>query len=433
MSFHRGIFFTLLVLLPTQLGYHMWPSWTLVLGRRVDYLSPVIFATDILVILLLLTWCIEERVWRRVWDRSGYASRTSWIQMVLLGTGVAMFNIWNAHSPTIALLAWIKVVEYTMLGWYIYHTRVRTAFVLAPLAIGMIYSSWIAVAQFFLERSIGGLFWFLGERTFYLDTPGIARITLCNPLSFSCVMKLRAYATFPHPNVLGGYLAVLLPLMLGALFDKKSPARIFLYRVTFISAIAALLFTFSRGAWIVGVLGLWYVFMHHASPPARVGHLQKILLTIMCVLVLLLGFVSAPVQTESVVVRTQLNDAAHNIWSTSPIFGVGLRNFIPTLPSHMSSSGVYSLQPVHNIYVLAATEVGLVGLALFLVVVYRCIKHIADKTTRTSRYRLISSPIIISVGLLLLLGLFDHYPVTIQQGQMLFTVLLSLLLSEQTR
>ncbi len=59
---HMLLFSLLLVFLPTQLGYHVWPDWALVLGRRIDYISPTLYATDILIVLLLVSWCIEKKI-----------------------------------------------------------------------------------------------------------------------------------------------------------------------------------------------------------------------------------------------------------------------------------------------------------------------------------------------------------------------------------
>src|SRR5476651_2543095 len=47
------LFFYLLILfLPTQLGKHFWPNFSFVYGIRVDYLSPTIYISDILFVLL---------------------------------------------------------------------------------------------------------------------------------------------------------------------------------------------------------------------------------------------------------------------------------------------------------------------------------------------------------------------------------------------
>src|ERR1035437_10261792 len=55
-----AIFFYLLVLfLPTQLGKHFWPNFSYVYGIRIDYLSPTLYFTDLLVIGLILFWVLE--------------------------------------------------------------------------------------------------------------------------------------------------------------------------------------------------------------------------------------------------------------------------------------------------------------------------------------------------------------------------------------
>ena len=65
-----------------------------------------------------------------------------------------------------------------------------------------------------IALTLGGYFWYLGERSFYASTPGIAAV------SFQGRLLLRPYATFPHPNVFGGFLAIVLPLMIFYLFKN---------------------------------------------------------------------------------------------------------------------------------------------------------------------------------------------------------------------
>src|ERR1035437_8081006 len=49
------LFFYLLILfLPTQLGKHFWPNSSFVYGLRLDYLSPTLYFTDILILLIFV-------------------------------------------------------------------------------------------------------------------------------------------------------------------------------------------------------------------------------------------------------------------------------------------------------------------------------------------------------------------------------------------
>src|SRR3989338_9410931 len=50
----NALFFLTLLFLPTQLGRHFWPSFSYILGIRTDYLSPTLYLTDILILLLFI-------------------------------------------------------------------------------------------------------------------------------------------------------------------------------------------------------------------------------------------------------------------------------------------------------------------------------------------------------------------------------------------
>ncbi len=121
-------------------------------------------------------------------------------------------------------------------------------------------------------------------------------------------------------------------------------------------------------------------------------------------------------QDESVVVREQLNASAISMFRTSPVIGNGLGNFLVQLPTHLVSRTVYFLQPVHNIYLLLLSETGIIGFAIFLWIVWKAVKTMVPTI----------SFIHVSFCMLLLLGLVDHYTLTLQQGQLLFTIFLSL-------
>jgi O-antigen ligase len=412
-NIHKIFFYLLLVLLPTQLGLHFWPDWALVLGRRVDYLSPTLYGTDVLIILMLLFWLTEKVYgdWCFV-----YREKKKFVFPHIPDTKTQILflfifiNIFFAANRMVALFAWIKILEMIALGFYIVKEKPKLPEIIFPLSVGVLYSSVIAITQFLLQHSIGGLFWFLGERTFSASTPGIARV------DFPSFFKLRAYATFPHPNVLGGFLAILLPLIIYQLSNLpiiqfKNKKQIF-YIVTSLLGIIALILTFSRSAWIVFVLGISYI----ACLPARQVYRKKKKLFIPAFLsVLLIALVIGKTfgfQDESVVVREQLSVAALSMARASPVLGTGLGNYLVRLPDYLVSRQIYFLQPVHNIYLLLLSEVGIVGFGFFVLLLKKILSYRA--------YR------ISYVYAILLLGLVDHYFLTLQQGQLLLTIFLSL-------
>lgn len=394
------VFFLLLVLLPTQLGYHFWPSWALVLGRRLDYLSPTLYLTDILVILLLVSWFIEKK-------NTIFSFKKIYVPVVkiIFVIGFIIANIYFAANRMVALFAWIKMLELVALGVYIVKTKPAFQHVIFFLSIGILYSSLIAIIQFLLQHSIGGIFWFLGERTFSAATPGIAQISVCFPNRLNCPLMLRAYATFPHPNVLGGFLAITLPLVVTQLKDKK---KIF-YITTVVLGLIALGVTFSRSAWVVAAVSSMYLVFRKK---------KRMVFPILVSAIIFLFFIGKTFgfQDESIIVREQLNAAAIAMFRASPVSGTGLGNFLVRLPDHLVSRAIYFLQPAHNIYLLLLSETGIIGFAIFLWVIWKAEKNIFRKF---SLYHL-------SLFTVLVLGFVDHYFLTLQQGQLLSTIFLSL-------
>lgn len=409
---HQVFFNLLLVLLPTQLGYHMWPEWAMVLGRRVDYLSPTLYGTDILIVLILVSSIVHER---KIYSISNFQFliKRNIFQLITYKTlvilGFVGVNIFFATNRLVSAYFWLKVLEYIFLGFYIVKTKQKTSSIIFFLSIGVLYSSIIAIAQFVLQKSIGGPLWFLGERTFSNLMPGIAQFNVCKPFSSTCTLVLRAYGTLPHPNVLGGYIAVMLPLVIHQLRHRK-----IFYLATLLAGITALVMTFSRSAWIACLFGTGIVL--YARPPvgSAIWKQSKAYFSAIFASMVIIIFIAGTTgfHDESVVVREALNNSAISMFTESPLVGKGLGNFLVALPANLPSRQIYFLQPVHNIYLLVLAETGVVGLALFIWMIWKIFK--SKKTI--IRY---------SLFIILLLGLVDHYPLTLQQGQLLLTILLS--------
>ena len=435
MRLHRISFFLLLVFLPTQLGLHFWPEWATVLGRRVDYLSPTLYLTDLLVLATLVCWFIsnvgvipaaEPGSIRRNSGKTGFRVKPGMTAGALAFLLFIFINIVFATNKPVALYAWLKLTEFGLLGFYIFKTKPSLSLIVFGLVPAVFYSSLIAFAQFFLQHSVGGLLWWLGERTFNLNTPGIAHVNLCSPFSESCQLLLRPYATFSHPNVLAGFLAVTLPLVISQLSNnqlvKPSNLKKIIYSTVLIMGVAALTLTFSRSGLMAGALGIIIT----ARIAVQTKKLKKFLLfsCVILIFITLFQLRNISLTDESLVVREQLNAAAAKLWSQSPIFGIGFGNFLVELPQVLPSRSVYFLQPVHNIYLLILSETGIIGLILFLWLIWKSIGKAISKNERNHfiTYHL-------SLITLLLLGLVDHYPLTLQQGQLLLSFLLSLSLA----
>jgi hypothetical protein len=453
------------------LGFHFWPEWSYVLGRRIDFLSPTLFVSDILLAGTVLFWLAEYLLNNKsikglvlsirglVVGIKGIKFSFTLLYLILFPLFIYL-NTTHAVSRPVAFYSWVKFFEYALLFYYIVKTKPSMRLLSIGVTIGMLYSSGIAIGQFLLQHSLGGIFWFLGERTFTVDTPGIARFPLCLPSIFGCIEFLRSYATFPHPNVLGGYLAVGIPIILQNQKSKiknqidryqKEKIDVWLEGVrnaAIILGLIAVAVTFSRSAALVVVLyGLFRVIQLFIFDKVKLLNTELgILNTVFGIrysvfkkatilFVILLFFVGLYVLKnmslldESVVVRQDLMVSSLKLFQSAPLLGIGLGNFIVRLPDVLTAHAVYFLQPVHNIYLLLLSEIGIAGVFLLLLFGFYLLNQRKLKIKyQISNIQIKNIHIFFTLHyplfVILVLGLVDHYWLTLQQGQLLLVMIL---------
>lgn len=401
---HRQFFWLLVFLLPVQLGRHFWFEWTQVLGLPIDYLSPTLYLTDLLVIAVLFFWWLDKgrrlkfKVFKEIIKKNWWLFATFVFLLV---------NSFLAVNRGAAFYKLIKILEFAFLGLYIVKERFTVDDLRYPLSGAVIYSSLIAITQFIKQSAIGGIFWWLGERSFNLITPGIAKAIVSGRL------VLRPYATFPHPNVLAGF--ILVSLILIGINKERGWRRIIKWIAQILGGIAIIL-SFSRATWLIGLLaGLALV--------VRGWRKKKDMVIGLIIFLALIGglfyrFALPLSGQEAIIQRFSLAQIAIRMIKANPLAGVGLNNFIPQLPNYWQQFGMtYWLQPVHNIFLLIAAETGSVGLVVFLWLLVLTFKRLVA----ANRWLLVTV-----LSLILALGLFDHYWFTLQQTQLLLTIVFGL-------
>lgn len=384
MKLHLIFFSLLVLLLPTQIGYHFWPDWALVFGIRVDYLSPTVYLTDILIFLTLITFTIAKpkKVFKFLWSNLVYIA----ILVVFL-----VINVLNANIREAAAYGSVRIIEMAALSAYVLlNCRGVKKIFPGMLAIAVSYTAILAFLQVYLGRSIGGPLYYLGERNFAATTPGISLVHLFGKTI------LRPYATFGHPNALGGFLAASLPLI-------------------------------TSEAFLLGILGTALSFSRSAigaaffSPIlAKFSKWLPVILASLSLLALVLVFPANLINLggESAIKRVELASAAREIFLGNPVTGVGAKNFIPSLvttKANLGATTVWFLQPVHNIFLLGLTEFGIFGLFGFVIIL------------STALYRASVSKninVAISLTAILLTGFTDHYSLTLEQNMLFFAILI---------
>ncbi len=182
---------------------------------------------------------------------------------------------------------------------------------------------------------------------------------------------LRAISTFPDPHMLAFYLGMSLPIQVALIVRRKSSK--FFWLIPGVSLLTLLL-TFSRGSYVglAGVL-LWLFlklpklskFRSYAFKGALVGFI--FIFSALFIAPLRERFVSIlDVSEGSNLGRLEIWNDSFEVISKNPILGVGLGNYaFAVRPESKLREPIYA----HNTYLDIASEEGLVGLSIWIIIV----------------------------------------------------------------
>lgn len=310
-----------------------------------------------------------------------------------------------------------------------------------PLAVMVAIQAPVALGQLVAQRSLG--LGALGELDLNPMTNGVSVVA-----TSATDRLLRAYGLTEHPNILGGLLVFALPLLVVALdragvadgadatdqvdaFVRANgsgrPLRV-LVAATLTLAIAALLATFSRSAWLAGAvaiaLGAAMLLRNRQWPAAR-GWLVTGLVAFVLTVPFLTGFgryvaVRADVANPTVATetmssgeRTILVQAVAGVFASHPLVGTGLG----TLPLALRTAHpglTFDLQPAPVVLLDVAAEVGLLGAVCYAGILVGPWLALWFRRRRWTPELVATSA---SLAALTVVGLFDYYTWTFAPGR----------------
>ena len=202
--------------------------------------------------------------------------------------------------------------------------------------------------------------------------------------SFVGVISGRATSTFDNPNVLAVYLIITTVFALGYAFETLSSKRVFIYLGVFALNFAALIFTWSRGAWIAIsislILFLGFKLRRHAgiimiilaALPYAVFFLpESIMLRILSIF---------NTHDTSAFYRLSIYRSSFDMLTKNLLTGVGIgpESFSSAFLSY-AENGVTAPHS-HNLFLEIACEAGVFALILFLCLLISRIRHHASYT-----------------------------------------------------
>jgi len=309
--------------------------------------------------------------------------------------------------------------------------------------ISGVAQSVIALFQFIFQKSLG--LKYLGESVLTPQILGVAKLEIAGE------KFIRSYGTFPHPNLLGAFLLMSLlsglyltlnhnpkiPFSLPLKFRKinlTTKSKILFAKTHFflglILILSGILSSFSRSVWLIAaIISLFLALRYSRYLFAKKYPLKYSLLAVAIIITLLIGFSRfipsrlclGNCQDNSSTLRTEYsNFCKENILRNNYWFGVGAGQFTIIFkiinPRNLPS---YNIQPIHNLYLLTWSEIGLIGLILLILFIIKNFQNF--KFSKKSEIF-----ILLFLGFLFL-GFFDHYFWSLPQGQLIFWLALALL------
>lgn len=213
-----------------------------------------------------------------------------------------------------------------------------------------------------------------------------------NPDALAAVESAgRISAGTGDPNVLAAALVATAALALGLMPGSRGATRTALLGVALLSA-AGVAATQSRGGFVAAGAAICMALVLYRH---EIGRVLPIVLVALCGVAVY--FVATPSALDRVTDYGDAGDGRSELWTVGwrafgdhPVSGIGLNQF-------RIESSEYVLEPgslkfvrliaerpvvVHNVYLQFLVEAGVVGLALYLLVVWSCIGRLASAARR---------------------------------------------------
>ncbi len=442
------LFFIFLILIPFQLRTFV-RSNPAVNG---EWNSFFIYLGDIILFLVVILFLIRKLKTKQFSISNFQFSKR---HLLLLGfLLIAFVSIFISSATKISIFRWLKLAEFIILYIYVSEQiksqKLKIKNILQIIFYSGVFQAVLAIAQFIKQSSIG--IRFIEAGVFDPNSPGVANFILNGD------KILRSYGSFTHPNVLAGFLLLVIFCGYKILLTRISNFKFQISKLILPILIFGLFLTFSRTAIVVfGTMSL-LMFLIEFLKLRKLEHTEQRLndgkkliklfglFLVSCVLVIVIlfpyikaRFFTISMQEQAIDLRFFYNKMAIQMIKEKPVLGIGVGNFV----NYSQNYPVYTkaalkmigentnqipdwiYQPVHNIYLLIASEMGILGLLVFLIFIILNIWR--------SNLRWEVRPLTILFVVFLIIALTDHYFWTLQQGAIIFWLGLALIFPKEIK
>ncbi|MHA1381644.1 MAG: O-antigen ligase family protein [Candidatus Helarchaeota archaeon] len=295
---------------------------------------------------------------------------------LLLWIGLSALSIYRADIKSVAFIELVRMLRIFVIFFIVYKFLPRSIdiqTITKAIVIALAIQSIIILTEYYVGHPV-------------FRIPGESREADIAGSIF------RPSGTMGHSSGFAKFAALCLPICLATSFAiKKKNWRIFLVLVI-ISGFVSLVLTVSRASVVISLFGMfWVLFLTFKSK----GIKKRKTYAIIFVFSLAIGiswFIGGNRLVNrfkwdygSALSRPAMYSVAWNVIKTHPFLGVGLNNYTLVAPKYDNTqSNITKVfpHPVHNIYLLYAAEIGIIGSLFFIVFIYRTIRMYFRESSR---------------------------------------------------
>ena len=377
-----------------------------------------VYGTEILLGLILLL-CVVGTLRATPLQQKNTPS----LVITIIFIGILILNAWNAADQSIAFYKFSQLILATALFALIVALKPAFSKISGALILSGTWQSLFAIQQF-LDQKIIANKWLgmAAQDPQILGTPIV---------QLGETRWLRAFGTLPHPNMLAGFLIIILILIIGSYTLTASKRWKKVLPLFFIINSIALFTALSRAAiltFIILIIFLPFLARKHAALSKSA---TKFALIFLCVTILftamypnlILNRATGASRVESISNATRIEQykEAWPIIKSNWLTGVGLGNYTIALEKIKPALPAWTYQPIHNADLLIFAELGLLGLGaaiLFIIFIALQLRRINLSVQRITAITCLTG--------IALLALFDHYHWSFYLGLTLFATILAL-------
>ena len=375
-------------------------------GGVFEYGRLSLYASEIILLVILFLGLIRFR------------NSKTYFWIGWLAVWSALTILWS-EEKILASYGWLKLAEGISLFWLINQQKHRQGLSFSLIISGLIQAAF-GIYQFLNQGIVGANKW-LGLAMINSEAAGTSVI------EFLDQRWLRAYGSLPHPNILGGFLAVcLLVLVIKLVKEQQVNKHLrYFYWLAAIITFFGLITTFSRSAWLGFGLTFISLLVYHLVKKIKERRSTVLSLTAVFIIISLVFLIVFPYQlitgriksdsrleqkslAERQVVYEQFGSVIKGHWYQ----GTGPGNYLMAVRELQPDLAWYDYQPVHDSGLLTFAELGVIGLILFILVIIYVLRNKSDYW-----------PLVIAI---LVIGLFDHYFRSLYFGIILWWLVMAL-------